>query len=88
MSDIGTPEPTVEEVLDLQHDPFPADDHGIARRIPHLGHVAVLLGLVALSALVSVAGFALLLRGHPLLKDNSVDEQLTQPPTNRLIGPA
>lgn len=72
MSEVRTPEPTVEEALDIQHDPFPANDHGDARRIPHLGHLAVLLGLVALAALVAVAGFALALRGHPGLRENAV----------------
>ncbi len=72
MSEIRTPEPTVDEALTIQHDPFPADDHGIAKRIPHLGHLALLLSLVAASALVSVAAFALLLRGHPALRENAV----------------
>ncbi len=66
------PEPTVEEVLDLQHDPFPAEDHGRARRIPHLGHLAMLLGLVLGSALFAGAGFRLLTRTHPAFRDNGV----------------
>ncbi len=72
MSKIRTPDPTVEEVLDLQHDPYPAQDEGDARHIPHLGHVAVLFGLLALSALVSVSFFALLLHRHAQLKDSVV----------------
>jgi membrane protease YdiL (CAAX protease family) len=50
MSDAPSPEPTVQlenEVLDIQHDPFPAEDHGLARRIPHLGHALLFLGLTA-----------------------------------------
>lgn len=78
MSEIRTPEPTVEEALTIQHDPFPAQDHGVAKRIPHLGHLAVLLGLVALSALVSVAAFALALRGHPALKESAVAQMLLE----------
>ncbi len=72
MSDVHIPEPTVDEALDIQHDPFPADDHSVAKRIPHFGHLALLLALVAASALVSVALFALLLRGHPALRENAV----------------
>ncbi len=44
MSDFPLPEPAITEpdatpqVLDIQHDTDPAQDHGIARRIPHMGH--------------------------------------------------
>ncbi len=43
----GAAEP---EVLDIQHDPHPAQDHGTARHIPHLGH-AILFFLLASLAL-------------------------------------
>ena len=72
MNDIGTPEPTVDDGLTIQHDPFPANDEGEARRIPHLGHVAALFGVIALSMLISFALFSLLTRGRPLLKENTV----------------
>lgn len=72
MSDVRIPEPTVDEVVDIQHDPFPADDHGIARRIPHLGHLALLLALVAVSGLISLAAFALITKGRPALRDSAV----------------
>ena len=72
MSDLGHPETTVEEVLDIQHDPFPAQDHGNARRIPHFGHLALLLGLLAFSAFLAVVAFALALKGHPALRDSAV----------------
>ncbi|HLI76357.1 MAG TPA: type II CAAX endopeptidase family protein [Acidobacteriaceae bacterium] len=74
MSKIGIPEPTVEDALDIQHDPFPADDHGIAKRIPHLGHVALFLAMLAFSLLVSVALFRVVLHGHPQLRENSLVE--------------
>jgi membrane protease YdiL (CAAX protease family) len=32
------PKPLVLEPVDIQHDTDPAEDHGPARRIPHLGH--------------------------------------------------
>jgi membrane protease YdiL (CAAX protease family) len=41
-----TPQPLAVQPLDIQHDTDPADDHGPARRIPHLGH-AVLFFLLA-----------------------------------------
>jgi membrane protease YdiL (CAAX protease family) len=45
-----TPEATVEAIvepqpLDIQHDTDPADDHGPARRIPHLGHTVLFFSL-------------------------------------------
>lgn len=47
MSDLPTPEPVVEDALDIQHDPFPAEEHGHARRIPHLGHAFLFISLGA-----------------------------------------
>ena len=55
MSDLPTPEPVLEpglvaplpQVLDIQHDPFPEEDHVIARRIPHLGHALLFFALTA-----------------------------------------
>lgn len=70
MSEIGIPEPTVDEALTIQHDPFPADEQGEARRIPHLGHVAALFGLLSLAALICVTIFALVSKSHPLLREN------------------
>ncbi len=72
MSEIRTPEPTVDEALTIQHDPFPADDHGLAKRVPHLGHLALLVAILAVSALLAFAAFSLLTKGHPTLRDNSV----------------
>ena len=79
MSEIRTPDPVVvDEVLDIQHDPFPADDHGVARRTPHIGHLAILLGIVAAAALLCVGAMTLALRGHPALKDNAVVQLLLE----------
>ncbi len=52
MSDLpATTEPALPEgageVLDIQHDPFPAQDHGVSRRIPHLGHALLFFSLTA-----------------------------------------
>ena len=74
MSELRTPEPTIEEALDIQHDPYPAHDEGDARHIPHLGHVAVLFGLISLAALAAVLCFAVALHGHPQWKENIVAE--------------
>lgn len=72
MSDLPASEPTVDDALDIQHDPFPADDRGGARRIPHLGHLAVLLGVVALAAILCVGVFSVSLRSRPALRENAV----------------
>jgi membrane protease YdiL (CAAX protease family) len=72
MSDFPIPEPVAfPQVLDIQHDTDPAEDHGIARRIPHLGHTAIFFGLIAgcfLLSLLVVMLPAMLL--HPHIKDN------------------
>lgn len=73
MSEVGVPEPTVDNALDIQHDPFPSHgDGGVARRIPHLGHLALLLGLVLVSGLLTVAVFAIPFRSHPALRESGV----------------
>jgi hypothetical protein len=51
MSDLPVPDPNAKfpaQALDIQHDTDPTDDHGLARRIPHLGH-ALLLFTIALT---------------------------------------
>jgi membrane protease YdiL (CAAX protease family) len=62
MSTTPTPEAAVDpallvEPLDIQHDTDPADDHGPARRIPHLGH-AVLFFSLTVFLLLLTARFA------------------------------
>jgi len=79
MSHLPTPEAVVEpQALDIQHDTDPADDHGPARRIPHLGHAVLFFALAFFFVLVCIsAGVALIARsahvsteiaakGHPL----------------------
>jgi membrane protease YdiL (CAAX protease family) len=39
------PEVTESKVLDIQHDTDPAQDHGPAKRIPHLGHAVLFFSL-------------------------------------------
>jgi membrane protease YdiL (CAAX protease family) len=67
MSDLPVPDPNAKfrnQALDIQHDTDPAQDHGIARRIPHLGH-ALLFFLLALTFLFT-ASAGLLLVLHTL----------------------
>jgi len=60
MSDLPLPEPIrTDKALDIQHDTDPAHDHGIARRIPHLGH-ALLFFLIA-TAFIFMASFVTLI---------------------------
>jgi membrane protease YdiL (CAAX protease family) len=37
-TEVVDPKPLILEPVDIQHDTDPAEDHGPARRIPHLGH--------------------------------------------------
>jgi membrane protease YdiL (CAAX protease family) len=58
MSDLPLPKPVrADQVLDVQHDTDPAQDHGLARRIPHLGHALLFLALT----IACFTGIAILL---------------------------
>jgi len=49
MSDLPVPDPNADfrtQALDIQHDTDPARDHGVARRIPHLGHAAFFFAIM------------------------------------------
>jgi len=53
MSDLSIPDPNAPvypQALDIQHDTDPAQDHGDARRIPHLGHTALFLAIFGISS--------------------------------------
>ena len=63
MSDVPSAEPTLDEPLDIQHDPFPAEDHGIAKRIPHLGHALLFFSLTATAFILCLLVLAALFRG-------------------------
>jgi membrane protease YdiL (CAAX protease family) len=56
MSNLPVSEGVESEVLDIQHDTDPAQDHGPAKHIPHMGHAVLFFGLafflVNFSALV------------------------------------
>jgi membrane protease YdiL (CAAX protease family) len=49
MTDLPMTEAAEPAVLDIQHDPDPAQDHGPAKRIPHLGHAILFFSLAALA---------------------------------------
>jgi membrane protease YdiL (CAAX protease family) len=65
--------PVPEQTLDIQHDTDPADDHGPARRIPHLGH-AILFFSMAFSILL-MCGAAIIPIAHL-----HTDQQIQQHP--------
>ncbi|HSY36099.1 MAG TPA: type II CAAX endopeptidase family protein [Acidobacteriaceae bacterium] len=48
MSNLPVPEAVEPKVLDIQHDTDPAKDHGLARRIPHIGHAILFFSLAFL----------------------------------------
>ena len=59
MSDLPLPEPIrTDQALDIQHDTDPAEDHGNARRIPHLGH-ALMFFVIALMFILMASTVAL-----------------------------
>ena len=54
MSPLSTSEVRVPKALDIQHDTDPAQDHGPARHIPHLGHALLFFSLAWMSLMVCV----------------------------------
>jgi membrane protease YdiL (CAAX protease family) len=65
MSDLPVPDPNAEvrpQALDIQHDTDPADDHGPARRIPHLGHALLFFSLIWM--MINLSAVILLAAGH------------------------
>ena len=48
MSNLPVPEAVEPKVLDIQHDTDPAQDHGPAKRIPHIGHAILFFSLAFL----------------------------------------
>ncbi len=48
MSNLPVPEAVEPKALDIQHDTDPAQDHGLARRIPHIGHAILFFSLAFL----------------------------------------
>ena len=59
-----SPEPVLDDALDIQHDPFPAGDEEKPRRIPHLGHALLFLSLTITIFLLSWLLFAGILHGR------------------------
>ena len=49
---IPVPERALDQALDIQHDTDPAEDHGPARRIPHLGHAVLFFALIVTAVLL------------------------------------
>ena len=79
MSDLPSLEPDVEipdEALDIQHDPFPAQDGGISRRIPHLGHALLFFSLAATAFLFCVLILAVGFKGK-VQPGGGVDEAIS-----------
>jgi uncharacterized protein len=64
MSDLPVPDPNAKfrpQALDIQHDTDPAHDHGIARRIPHLGHALLFFTLALTFIFMASAGLLIAL---------------------------
>ena len=63
MSELPSAGPILDDPLDIQHDPFPAQDHGIAKRIPHLGHALLFFSLTATAFFLCLLVLAVLFKG-------------------------
>jgi hypothetical protein len=62
MSNLPVPEAVEPKVLDIQHDTDPAQDHGPAKRIPHIGHAILFFSLAFL--LVNLCALAIFTIAH------------------------
>lgn len=62
MSNLPVPEVVEPKALDIQHDTDPAQDHGPARRIPHMGHAIIFFSLAFL--LINLCGVAVFTLAH------------------------
>ena len=56
MSNLPVPEAVEPKALDIQHDTDPAQDHGLARRIPHVGHAILFFSLAFLMVVLCQLG--------------------------------
>jgi hypothetical protein len=73
MSDFPIPDPVAfPQALDIQHDTDPAQDHGSARRIPHLGHAALFFALTIFCILIAIVVVMVpVMVLHPNIKSNT-----------------
>ncbi|SEF48450.1 hypothetical protein SAMN05421819_0154 [Bryocella elongata] len=85
MSDLPLPKPVGhhDQALDVQHDTDPAHDHGVARRIPHLGH-ALLFFALTIACFFGVA-IVLFLAFHRTVFSNN-DVKLYVSGASQLLG--
>lgn len=75
MSDLPLPDPAATPVvLDIQHDTDPAEEHGNAKRIPHLGHALLYYGLTLFCTFV---GFIVVL--VPVLRHMTAERLMRNP---------
>jgi len=72
MSDFPIPDPVAfPQALDIQHDTDPAQDHGIARRIPHLGHAALFFAMIVICVFFATLIVVVpVMIAHPGIKTN------------------
>jgi uncharacterized protein len=62
MSNLPVPDAVEPKALDIQHDTDPAQDHGPAKRIPHIGHAVLFFSLAYF--LVNLVGLAIFSIAH------------------------
>lgn len=56
MNDLPVSDVVEAQPLDIQHDTDPAEDHGNARRIPHMGHALLFFAIAGFSLIASLLG--------------------------------
>jgi membrane protease YdiL (CAAX protease family) len=82
MSDLSIPAPAAAphfepQALDIQHDTDPAEDHGDARRIPHMGHALLFFAIALFSIILSVVVlFVVSFLRHPQSQSQPPDAHL------------
>jgi membrane protease YdiL (CAAX protease family) len=75
---VAESQPLDAQALDIQHDTDPAEDHGPARRIPHLGHAALFFSIAAffiflcLSLGVAIVSSVLHISTEAVVKDHQL----------------
>lgn len=80
MSDLPLPEPAPDQALTIQQDLEPAQDHGVAKRIPHMGHAAIFFALVGFILMICSLVFLVAIHGATpeAIKGHPVGEVLAQ----------
>ena len=81
MSPLTTSEVAAQKALDIQHDTDPAQDHGPAKHIPHIGHAILFFLIASLSLIICVPAILAMAHVH-------TDEQIKAHQGLAMLGQA